>query len=98
KTVMRGGFNLHTGSYSEGCVTVESDTSWWNPITTYPESSPYAQLRQMLDNTSPLSYKGSSYRGRLTVKYDTRKVFMLNDSDGLAFFFSRPLCLLLSLQ
>jgi RHS repeat-associated protein len=67
-TVIRGGFNLHTGSYSEGCVTVESDTSWWNPFTTYPQSDAYTQLRQMLDNTAALTYKGSTYRGRLIVK------------------------------
>jgi len=66
--VIRGGFNLHTGSYSEGCITVESDTSWWNPFQTYPQRDDYVLLRQMLDNTKPLIYKGSKYRGRLTVK------------------------------
>jgi RHS repeat-associated protein len=68
KVVIRGGFNLHTGSYSEGCITVESDTSWWNPLTTYPQRAEYVQLRRMLDNTKPLVYKGYEYRGRLFVR------------------------------
>jgi hypothetical protein len=67
KTVERGGMNLHTGSVSIGCITVPSDTSrakFWD----YPRSAQYNKLKQILDNTEPLIYKGQRFRGKLTVR------------------------------
>ena len=63
-TVYRTGMNLHTGLSSIGCLTVPSDIQGG---PNYPQSAQYDQLRQMLDNTTPLVYKGSNFTGRLTV-------------------------------
>lgn len=62
----RGGFNLHTGRASDGCVTVWSDVS--NGEEGYPKSDDYNKLKDMLNNTKPLEYKGYKYSGSLEVK------------------------------
>lgn len=65
-TVDRGQFNLHTGTRSDGCVTVYSDVDESSPL--YPTSKQFDELKQLLDNTTPLKYKTSTYRGILIVK------------------------------
>ena len=66
ETVHRGLFNLHTGRASDGCVTVMSDVDRSDP--SYPKSKAYDRLKRLLDNTKPLRYKGSTYRGWLHVR------------------------------
>jgi RHS repeat-associated protein len=61
----RGGFNLHTGRASDGCVTVWSDVAQGD--TGYPKSDDYNKLKAMLDKTKPLEYKGSKFSGWLQV-------------------------------
>ena len=65
-TVIRGGFNLHTGRRSNGCVTVWSDIG--EEDDGYPHSNDFDKLREMLDKTRPLRYKDSNYSGWLEVK------------------------------
>ena len=65
-TVYRGGFNLHTGRMSDGCVTVWSDVSQGD--AGYPHSDDYDKLKAILDKTKPLRYKNSNYAGWLEVK------------------------------
>jgi len=63
----RGYLNLHTGLASDGCVTVPSEV----PLTdsSYPNSSKYDQLKDLLDNTKLFEYKpNDTYRGWLHVK------------------------------
>jgi len=64
--VYRGGFNLHTGRASDGCVTVWSDVK--RGAKGYPHSDDYDKLKTMLDKTKPLQYRNSSYTGWLEVK------------------------------
>jgi RHS repeat-associated protein len=64
-TTMRGGFNLHTGSLSLGCLTVLSDVDRNSPD--YPRSDAYDRLKKLLDNTNPYMHNGDPYRGRLNV-------------------------------
>jgi hypothetical protein len=66
KIVMRGGFNLHTGRASDGCLTVWSDV----PRGTYgyPHSTDFDHLRQLLLNTSTFSYKTGKFTGTVTVR------------------------------
>lgn len=45
--VNRGGFNLHTGRESDGCITVESDIDNSNPK--YPQSKSYDDLRDFIN-------------------------------------------------
>lgn len=63
--VERSVMNLHTGLSSIGCLTVPSDIP--HGQTNYPQSAQYDQLRKMLDNTTPLLYKGSNFTGTLYV-------------------------------
>lgn len=65
-TVIRGGFNLHTGRRSNGCITVWSDVA--ESDEKYPHSDDYDKLRELLDNTEPYLYKNSGYSGWLEVK------------------------------
>ena len=65
-TVIRGGFNLHTGRRSDGCATVWSDIG--EEDDGYPHSNDFDKLREMLDKTRPLRYKDSNYSGWLEVK------------------------------
>ena len=65
-TVYRGGFNLHTGRASDGCVTVWSDVSQGDKG--YPHSDDYDKLKAILDKTKPLRYKNSNFTGWLEVK------------------------------
>lgn len=65
-TVIRGGFNLHTGRRSNGCVTVWSDIG--EEDDGYPHSNDFDKLRERLDKTRPLRYKDSNYSGWLEVK------------------------------
>ena len=64
--VYRGGFNLHTGRRSNGCVTVWSDVN--EGEEGYPHSDNYDKLKDVLDKTTPYQYKGSDYSGWLEVK------------------------------
>ena len=64
--VYRGGFNLHTGRASDGCVTVWSDVSQGDKG--YPHSDDYDKLKDFLNKTKPLRYKNSNYTGWLVVK------------------------------
>lgn len=64
--VYRGGFNLHTGRVSDGCVTVWSDVK--RGEKGYPHSDDYDKLKRLLDKTKPLRYKNSDYSGWLEVK------------------------------
>ena len=64
--VYRGGFNLHTGRASDGCVTVWSDIKRGDKG--YPRSNDYDKLKRLLDKTKPLRYKNSNYSGWLEVK------------------------------
>jgi RHS repeat-associated protein len=64
--VYRGGFNLHTGRASDGCVTVWSDVSRGD--SEYPKSEDYNKLKSLLNKTKPLIYKGSGYTGWMEVK------------------------------
>ena len=66
KIVYRGGFNLHTGRASDGCVTVWSDVSQGDKG--YPHSDDYDKLKDFLNKTKPLRYKNSNYTGWLVVK------------------------------
>ena len=65
RITMRGGFNLHTGSRSLGCLTVLSDVDSSSPD--YPRSDAYDRLKKLLDSTTPYLYNGDHYRGRLNV-------------------------------
>ena len=49
---IRGGFNLHTGRESDGCVTVWSDVSRGD--SEYPKSEDYNKLKNLLNKTKPL--------------------------------------------
>ena len=66
QTICRDGFNLHTGLASDGCVTVPSDVS--RGLPGYPTSEDYESLKKLLDNTKPLNYKGTTFRGYLYVR------------------------------
>ena len=66
ETVMRGGFNLHTGRRSNGCLTIWSDIP--EGTKDYPHSDDYEKLRDLLDSTKPLRYKNSYYSGWLEVR------------------------------
>lgn len=62
----RGGINLHTGSISDGCLTVPSDVGMVD--LHYPHSADYDKIKTLLDNTKPLEYKGQTFRGFLHVE------------------------------
>lgn len=66
KKTCRGGFNLHTGRASDGCVTIYSDVA--NDIPGYPYSRQYNKLKYLLDRTRPFTYNGTQYKGKLRVK------------------------------
>jgi hypothetical protein len=53
-TVVRSDFNLHKGTLSLGCVTVNA--------------SDWAALETMLNNTQTFTYNNISFTGRLEVK------------------------------
>ena len=50
KIIYRGGFNLHTGQASNGCVTVWSDID--STDSRYPQSKQYDHLEKFLDKCS----------------------------------------------
>ena len=58
----RGGFYLHVGSVSHGCVTVPSNT---NP---YPNNPAFNILQNMLQNTTPQNIQGQSFPGQLIIR------------------------------
>jgi len=62
----RSGIFLHTGSISDGCLTVKSDVETDAP--NYPHSAKFDKLHELLDNTKLLKYKRSRYVGKLEVK------------------------------
>ena len=64
--VNRGGFNLHTGRESDGCITVWSDVS--RDDGGYPHSDDFDKLKMLLDKTKPLRYNNSDFSGWLEVK------------------------------
>ena len=66
RTITRGGFNLHVGLTSFGCVTIPSEVP--NDDVNYPTSSRYTRLREILDGTTPLLYNRRPATGWLTVK------------------------------
>jgi hypothetical protein len=66
RTVIRDGFNLHTGSASIGCVTVPSETGFGDGD--YPRSAVYTRIRALIDSSKGIMYNGSPYRGWLIVK------------------------------
>ncbi|MGK7955408.1 MAG: RHS repeat-associated core domain-containing protein, partial [Crocosphaera sp.] len=52
ETIYRGYFNLHTGLFSEGCVTCKSDVDRGDP--NYPKSADYDLLRKFIaDSKTP---------------------------------------------
>jgi RHS repeat-associated protein len=65
KVAMRGGFNLHTGNVSLGCLSVPSDVDGSSP--NYPTSEGFDRLKSLLNRTTPYFYNGSTYRGVLHV-------------------------------
>lgn len=62
----RGGFNLHTGDQSNGCVGTPSQIKEPNPG--YPYSAKYNQVKDFIDSTKPFEYKGTMFKGWLHVK------------------------------
>ena len=66
KTVDRGGANIHTGSRSDGCVTIPSDVPEGDK--NYPSSKDFNRVKDLLDNTKKLDYKGQEFTGKLKVK------------------------------
>jgi RHS repeat-associated protein len=65
-TVVRGGFNLHTGRASDGCITVWSDVPPGSP--NYPQSADFEDAQAIIDNTKPMEYNGSSFSGTIEVE------------------------------
>ena len=65
KDISRGGFFIHTGSVSLGCVTIKSDVECGPD---YPKSSGYDQLKTLVDKTKPLEFKDGKFSGWLYVK------------------------------
>lgn len=72
----RGEFNLHTGSRSDGCVTVRSDQpetmrgTNGQPVANpqYPSSAAFNIIKGIINNTSPYAYKGQTgFKGILKV-------------------------------
>ncbi len=66
RTVYRGGFNLHTGNRSNGCVTIRSNIGENEPK--YPQSKQYNNLQKMLNATSEYTYNNSGYKGVIVVE------------------------------
>lgn len=64
--VHRGGFNLHTGLRSDGCITVRSDLS--ESDSAYPQSADFDRIKNLLNKTTTFEYKGGSFTGTITVK------------------------------
>jgi RHS repeat-associated protein len=65
-SVNRGGFNIHTGLASNGCVTVPSTVP--NSAPNYPQSPAFNAIQRMLQSTRPLNYNGSNFSGWLIVR------------------------------
>jgi hypothetical protein len=69
-TVTRGGFNLHTGRASNGCITCRSDVGRNDP--NYPQSKKYDKLQDFINKskkpfTNPRK-SGDTYKGIFLVK------------------------------
>ncbi|MBY0545918.1 MAG: hypothetical protein K2W95_01375 [Candidatus Obscuribacterales bacterium] len=62
---IRGGFELHPGLRSNGCVTCRSDVS--EDASNYPSSKDFDSLSNMLETTSPMNLNGVSVPGILKV-------------------------------
>ena len=64
----RSGFNLHAGSASNGCLTVDAKAEENKPGATYPKNECFDKLSRML-NASEYKYKpGDTYSGKLFVQ------------------------------
>jgi RHS repeat-associated protein len=65
KTEYRGGFYLHPGLISHGCITFPSDVP--RGVPEYPSSKEYNRLDSIFQSTPSYNYKGEQYSGTLIV-------------------------------
>ena len=70
QTIYRGGFNLHTGRASDGCVTCRSDVA--REDVNYPKSKEYSKLKKFIKSSKTLfknpRNKADTYRGIFLVE------------------------------